>query len=311
MLTPFKFNRIEVIIIEKNLVTTEIVVKENKVGILRVGNVNYISLTDLARYQNASDPSFTVKNWLRRINTIDYIGLWEEIHNQDFNLVEFDQIKTEYGRNSFAMSPTQWIKRTNAIGIISKGGRYSIGTFAHPDIAFEFASWLSPEFKLYLITEFERLKANEAYQEKIDWQANRILAKLNYVVHTDAVKAYIVPTLTEAQKKFVYAEEADVLNVALFGMTAKEWRESNPELAKNGNIRDYTDLLHLVILNNLENTNAELIEAKVPQNERLVKLNNSARRQMKVLKDNKNIKNLELLQKQVNEDNNLIANEKY
>ena len=293
---------------KKDSVTTEIVVKENKVGILRVGNVNYISLTDLARYQNSSDPSFTVKNWLRRINTIDYIGLWEEIHNQNFNLVEFDQIKTEYGRNSFAMSPTQWIKRTNAIGIISKGGRYSIGTFAHPDIAFEFASWLSPEFKLYLITEFERLKANEAYQEKIDWQANRILAKLNYVVHTDAVKAYIVPTLTDAQKKFVYAEEADVLNVALFGMTAKEWRESNPELAKNGNIRDYTDLLHLVILNNLENTNAELIEAKVPQNERLVRLNNSARRQMKVLKINKNIKDLELLQKQVNEDNNLIAN---
>ena len=294
---------------KKDLVTTEIIVKENKVGILRIGNVNYISLTDLARYQNSSDPSFTVKNWLRRINTIDYIGLWEEIHNQDFNLVEFDQIKTEYGRNSFAMSPTQWIKRTNAIGIISKGGRYSIGTFAHPDIAFEFASWLSPEFKLYLITEFEGLKANEAYQEKIDWQANRILAKLNYVVHTDAVKAYIVPTLTDAQKKFVYAEEADVLNVALFGMTAKEWRESNPELAKNGNIRDYTDLLHLVILNNLENTNAELIEAKVPQNERLVRLNNSARRQMKVLlKDNKNIKDLELLQKQVNEDNNLIAN---
>ena len=293
---------------KKDLVTTEIVVKENKVGILSVGNVNYISLTDLARYQNSSDPSFTVKNWLRRINTIDYIGLWEEIHNQDFNLVEFDQIKTEYGRNSFAMSPTQWIKRTNAIGIISKGGRYSIGTFAHPDIAFEFASWLSPEFKLYLITEFERLKANEAYQEKIDWQANRILAKLNYVVHTDADKAYKVPTQTDAQKKFVYAEEADVLNVALFGMTAKEWRESNPELAKNGNIRDYTDLLHLVILNNLENTNAELIEAKVPQNERLVRLNNSARRQMKVLKDNKTIKDLELLQKQVNEDNNLIVN---
>ena len=296
---------------KKDLVTTEIIVKENKVGILRIGNVNYISLTDLARYQNSSDPSFTVKNWLRRINTIDYIGLWEEIHNQDFNLVEFDQIKTEYGRNSFAMSPTQWIKRTNAIGIISKGGRYSIGTFAHPDIAFEFASWLSPEFKLYLITEFERLKANEAYQEKIDWQANRILAKLNYVVHTDAVKAYIVPTLTDAQKKFVYAEEADVLNVALFGMTAKEWRESNPELAKNGNIRDYTDLLHLVILNNLENTNAELIEAKVPQNERLVRLNNSARRQMKVLKDNKNIKDLELLQKQVNEDNNLITKRRF
>ena len=293
---------------KKDLVTAEIIVKENKVGILRVGNVNYISLTDLAKYQNSSDPSFTVKNWLRRVNTIDYIGLWEEIHNQDFNLVEFDQIKTEYGRNSFAMSPTQWVKRTKAIGIISKGGRYSIGTYAHPDIAFEFASWLSPEFKLYLITEFERLKTNEAYQEKIDWQANRILSKLNYVVHTDAVKTYIVPTLTEAQKKFVYAEEADVLNVALFGMTAKEWRERNPKLAENGNIRDYTDLIHLVILNNLQNTNAELLEEKIPQGERLVRLNHSARRQMKVLKDNKNIKDLELLQKQVNEENNLITN---
>ena len=291
---------------KKEEITTEIIVKENKVGILRVGNANYISLTDLAKYQNSSDPSFTVKNWLRRITTIDYVGLWEEIHNPDFNLVEFDQIKTEYGRNSFAMSPSQWIKRTNAIGIISKGGRYSIGTFAHPDIAFEFASWLSPEFKLYLITEFERLKANEAYQEKIDWQANRILSKLNYVVHTDAVKTYIVPTLTEAQKKFVYAEEADVLNVALFGMTAKEWRDNNPELAKEGNMRDYTDLLHLVILNNLQNTNAELIEEKVSQRERLVRLNNSARRQMKVLKDNKNIKELELLQKQVNEEKELL-----
>ena len=175
----------------------------------------------------------------------------------------------------------------------------------------EFASWLSPEFKLYLIKEFERLKVNEAYQEKIDWQANRILSKLNYVVHTDAIKAYIVPTLTNAQKKHVYAKEADVLNVALFGMTAKEWRESNPEFAKNGNIRDYTDLLHLVILNNLENTNAELIEAKVPQSERLVRLNNSARRQMKVLKDNKNIQALELLQKQVNEDNNLITKRRF
>ena len=291
---------------KKDEVTTEIIVKENKVGILRIGNVNYISLTDLAKYQNSSDPSFTVKNWLRRITTIDYIGLWEEIHNHDFNLVEFDQIKTEYGKNSFAMSPSQWIKRTDAIGIISNGGRYSIGTFAHPDIAFEFASWLSPEFKLYLITEFERLKANEAYQEKIDWQANRILSKLNYVVHTDAVKNYIVPTLTEAQKKFVYAEEADVLNVALFGMTTKEWKDNNPELAKEGNMRDYTDLLHLVILNNLQNTNAELIGEKVPQNERLVRLNNSARRQMKVLKNNKNIKELELLQKQVNDEDKLL-----
>ncbi len=288
------------------VVSTEIIVKENKIGILRVGNVNYISLTDLAKYQNSSDPSFTVKNWLRRITTIDYIGLWEQIHNVDFNLVEFDQIKTEYGKNSFAMSPTQWIKRTNAIGIVSKGGRYSIGTYAHPDIAFEFASWLSPEFKLYLITEFERLKNNEAYQQKLDWQANRILAKLNYAVQTDAIKEYIVPTLTEEQLKYVYSEEADVLNVALFGMTAKQWRESNPELSKKGNIRDYTDLLHLVILNNLQNINAELIENKIPQVDRLIKLNNSAKRQMRVLQDNKNIKELEKLQEQVNDEKFLL-----
>jgi len=254
----------------------------------------------LAKYQNSSDPSFTVKNWLRRVTTIDYIGLWEQIHNVDFNLVEFDQIKTEYGKNSFAMSPSQWIKRTNAVGIVSKGGRYSIGTYAHPDIAFEFASWLSPEFKLYLITEFERLKTSEAYQEKIDWQANRILSKLNYVVHTDAIKEYIVPKLTEEQTKFIYSEEADVLNVALFGLTAKQWRKLNPELAKKGNIRDYADLLHLVVLNNLQNTNAELIENNVPQSERLIRLNNSARRQMKVLQSNKNIAMLETLQEEVN-----------
>ena len=294
---------------KNNFVKTEILVKETKVGVMRIGNTNYISLTDLAKYQNSSDPSFTVKNWLRRVTTIDYVGLWEQIHNDSFNLVEFDQIKTEYGRNSFAMSPTQWIKRTNAIGIISKGGKYSIGTYAHPDIAFEFASWLSPEFKLYLITEFERLKSNEAYQEKIDWQANRLLSKLNYIVHTDSIKTNIVPELTDSQKKYVYAEEADVLNVALFGMTAKEWREKNPKLAKEGNMRDYTDLLHLVILNNLQNTNAELIEEKVPQNERLVKLNKIAKRQMEILKDNKNIKELETLQKQVNDDKLLISDE--
>ena len=224
---------------KNNIVTTEMIVKETKVGVMRIGNTKYISLTDLARHQNSSDPSFTVKNWLRRVTTIDYVGLWEQIHNDSFNLVEFDQIKTEYGRNSFAMSPTQWIKRTNAIGIISKGGKYSIGTYAHPDIAFEFASWLSPEFKLYLITEFERLKSNEAYQEKIDWQANRLLSKLNYIVHTDSIKMNIVPELTDKQKKYVYAEEADVLNVALFGMTAKEWKDKNPKLAEKGNMRDY------------------------------------------------------------------------
>ena len=285
---------------QKNAAKTEMIVKDTKVNVMRVGKTNYISLTDLAKYQNSSDPSFTVKNWLRKITTIDYIGLWEQIHNMDFNLVEFDQIKTEYGKNTFAMSPKQWIKRTNAIGILSKGGRYSIGTFAHPDIAFEFASWLSPEFKLYLITEFERLKVNEAYQAQIEWQANRLLAKLNYIVHTDAIKNYIVPELTEEQKKFVYAEEAYVLNVALYGNTAKECRDRNVELAKTGNMRDYTDLAHLVILNNLENMNANFIEEKIPQQERLIKLNNIAKRQMEILMDNKTIQQLESLQQKVN-----------
>jgi len=285
---------------KKDIIKTEIIVKETKVGVMRVGNINYISLTDLAKYQNSSDPSFTVKNWLRRITTIDYIGLWEQINNKDFNLVEFDQIKTEYGKNSFAMSPTQWIKRTNAIGFVSKGGKYSIGTFAHPDIAFEFASWLSPEFKLYLITEFERLKKNEEYKNKIEWHANRILSKANYIIHTDAIKNNIVPNLTDNQKNLIYAEEADVLNVALFGITAKEWRTQNPELADNGNMRDYTDLLHLIILNNLENINATLIKKGISQKERLITLNEMAKTQIEILSRNKSIKELESLEKKVN-----------
>lgn len=241
--------------------------------------------------------------------TFDYIGLWEQLNNENFNFTEFSEIKNkEVGYTSFTLSPKRWIDRTNAIGIYSKGGKYSLGTFAHPDIAFEFASWLSPEFKLYLIKEFERLKRNESYQYQIEWNANRILSKVNYVVHTDAIKNFIVPTLTEKQKRFVYAEEADVLNVALFGMTAKEWRENNPELAKNGNMRDYTNLLHLVILSNLETINASLISDNISQRERLIKLNNNARMQMEALKNNKNIKDLELLQQQINNDKLLIEN---
>ena len=280
---------------KNKIITTEITVKDMSINIIRVGNTDYISLTDLAKYQNSSDPSFTVKNWLRRASTIDYVGLWEKLHNVNFNLVEFDQIKTEYGKNSFAMSPSQWIKRTNAIGIIAKGGRYSIGTFAHPDIAFEFASWLSPEFKLYLITEFERLKINESYQNKIEWSVKRELSKTNYVIHTDSIKEFIVPTLTEKQKQFIYANEADVLNVALFGMTAKEWRDKNPNL--NGNIRDYTDILHLVVLANLENLNAEMITNGVSQSNRLIQLNNIAKKQLELLKENSSVKRLEKMDK--------------
>ena len=272
-------------------------VKNTPISVMRVNKTDFISLTDLARYQNSSDPSFTVKNWLRKVSTIDYIGLWEQLHNPSFNLVEFDQIKTEYGKNSFAMSPTQWIKRTNSIGIMAKGGRYSIGTFAHPDIAFEFASWLSPEFKLYLITEFERLKMNEAYQNKIDWSVKREISKTNYIIHTDSIKEFIVPTLTEKQKQYVYANEADVLNVALFGMTAKEWRDNNPSL--DGNIRDYTDILHLVVLANLENLNAEMITNGISQRERIVKLNNTAKKQLQLLKNNSSVRKLEKMDEQL------------
>jgi len=281
----------------KKLVQTSINVKNNVISVLRVEKVDYISLTDIAKSQNANDPSFVVKNWLRRISTLDYVGLWEELYNDNFNLVEFDQIKTEYGKNSFSMSPSQWIKRTNAIGIISKAGRYSIGTFAHPDIAFEFASWISPEFRLYLVKEFERLKANEAYQNQIEWSVKRELSKTNYIIHTDAVKENIVPFLTEEQKKFVYANEADVLNVALFGMTAKEWKNANPNL--EGNMRDYADVLQLVVLINLENLNAEMINDGIDQKTRIERLNNTARRQINILRDSSGIKRLEKMEKEV------------
>ncbi len=294
----------------KDLVKTEINVIDNKIGIMRIGDVDYISLTDLARYADAEEPRLPIRDWMRNKEVISYLGLWESMNNKNFKGGEFATFKNEAGSNKFKMSPQKWIKETNAIGIVSKSGRYDGGTFAHPDIAFEFASWLSPEFKLYLIKEFERLKSNEMYQQKIEWHANRLLSKLNYVVHTDAVKNYIVPTLTEEQKKFVYAEEADVLNVALFGMTAKEWRQENPELAKKGNIRDYTDLLHLVILNNLENTNAEFIKLGMLQSERLISLNNSARNQMEILKNNNGIKELELLQERINENNKILIKNK-
>ena len=237
---------------------------------------------------------------MRNKDVISYLGLWESIHNENFKGVEFDTFKNEAGSNKFKISPQKWIRETNAIGIISKSGNNG-GTYARSDIALEFASWLSPEFKLYVIQEFQRLKKNEAYQNKIDWHANRVLAKVNYVIHTDAIKSIIVPTLTEKQKKYVYAEEADVLNVALFGMTAKEWRDNNPNLVEDGNIRDYTDLLHLVILSNLENINAELIEMGIPQSERLVRLNDMAKKQIELLRKNKSLKNLEYIENKVND----------
>ena len=283
----------------KDNIKTEIIVKEQRINVLRIDNKEFISLTDLARYANSDEPKIPIYAWMRNKDVLAYLGLWEQLNNENFKGHEFETFENEAGKNSFYMSPQKWIKETNAVGIISKSGNNG-GTYARSDIALEFASWLSPEFKLYVIQEFERLKKNEAYQNKIDWHANRVLARVSYVVHTNAIKSIIVPTLTEKQKKFVYAEEADVLNVALFGLTAKEWRESNPEIADKGNIRDYTDLLHLVILNNLENINAELIEMKIPQNERLVRLNNIARKQMELLKNNKAFNNLEYIENKVN-----------
>ena len=281
-------------------IKTQIIVKEQKISVLRIDNKEFISLTDLARYANPEEPKVHIYAWMRNKDVLAYLGLWEQLNNENFKGHEFETFENEAGKNSFYMSPQKWIKETNAVGIISKSGNNG-GTYARSDIALEFANWLSPEFKLYLIQEFERLKKNEAYQNKIDWHANRVLAKVSYVVHTDAIKSVIVPTLTEKQKKFVYAEEADVLNVTLFGMTAKEWRTLNPEIADKGNIGDYTNLLHLVILNNLENINAELIEMKIPQSERLVRLNNIARKQMELLKNNKSFNNLEYIEHKVND----------
>ena len=288
------------------MIKAEINVNNIKIRIIEYNYTDYVSLTDLARYANSDEPSDVIRNWMSNRNSFAFYSLWEELNNSNFNSVKSHGIKTnEVPYNRFTMTPRRWKRDFNAIGIISNGGKYSNGTFAHPDIAFEFASWLSPEFKLYVIQEFQRLKKKEAYHEKIEWKATRILSKLNYEIHTDAIKNYIVPLLTESQKKFVYSDEADVLNVALFGLTAKEQRDSNKELAKSGNIRDYTDLIHLIILNNLENSNTEFIKLGMSQSERLIRLNESARNQMEILKDNKKVKELELLQQK---DNHLIEN---
>ncbi len=280
----------------KEIIKSEMNVNDNKIRVITIGNKEYISLTDLARYANPEEPKIPIQTWMRNRDVIAYLGLWEKLNNENFKGVEFTTFESLAGKNSFYMSPQKWIKETNAIGIISKSGNNG-GTYACSDIALEFASWLSPEFKLYVIQEFERLKRNEAYQYKVDWTASRMLAKSNYHIHTDSIKENIIPKLTEKQKQYVYAEEADVLNVALFGMTAKEWRDKNPNI--EGNIRDYTDLRHLLILCNLENTNSELIHDGIPQRERLVKLNNSAIRQMKILENDKSIKELENLDKRL------------
>ena len=282
------------ILLKKEIIKTKMTVKDRLVRVMRVEDVDYISLTDLAKYQNEDDPSGVIRNWMSNKNSFDFYNLWEELHNDKFNSVESHRIKIdEVGYNRFTMTPNRWKKDFNAIGIIPSSGKYSIGTFAHPDIAFEFASWLNVEFKLYLITEFERLKKNEAYQNRINWSVRRELTKTNYRIHTDSIKENIVPALTEKQRQFVYANEADILNVALFGMTAKEWKDKNPDL--DGNMRDYANILQLVILSNLENLNAEMINQGIEQGNRLERLNQIAKKQFGILQDSTGIKKIENL----------------
>ena len=274
-------------------ITTIMNVNEKSIRVMRIDDEDYISLTDLAKYKNPVEPSDVIKKWLSNYDTIEFLGLWEELNNENFNSAEFSRIKSEAPKRSFTMTPSRWCTEVNAIGVTYSKGKYSIGTFAHSDIALEFASWIDNLFKLYLIKEFKRLKYNESYQQKIEWSVRRMLTKTNYKIHTDSIKENIVPKLTEKQRQFVYADEADVINVALFGMTAKEWKDNNPDL--KGNIREYTDVLHLVILSNLEVLNANMIENNIKQNERLEKLNETARKELNILSSDKNIIGIEKL----------------
>jgi hypothetical protein len=258
---------------------TEITVLSETVRVQRIAQEDFISLTDIAKFKNADAPADIIKNWLRSRSTIDLLGLWEKLNNPGFKLVEFDQFRFEAGENAFVLSPKKWIETTGAVGLISKSGRYG-GTFAHRDIAFEFASWVSVEFKLYLIKEFQRLQ--EAEQKQLGWDVKRNLTKINYRIHTDAIRAHLIPPeLSGKQTSLIYASEADVLNMALFGRTAKDWRDANPN--EKGNIRDQANASQLVCLANLENLNALFINEGMPQPLRLQKLNRIAIEQMEIL----------------------------
>ncbi|MCF8079073.1 MAG: KilA-N domain-containing protein [Desulfobacterales bacterium] len=264
-------------------------VLSREVAVQTIHKEDYISLTDIGRYKDLTHSDDIIRNWIRNRNTIEFLGIWEQLNNPDFNSVEFDGFRKQAGLNSFTMTPKQWIGKTGAIGIVSKQGRYG-GTFAHKNIAFEFASWVSVEFKLYLIKEFQRLKEEERRQ--LGWDIRRNLAKINYRIHTDAVKENLIPPeLKPRQINLVYASEADVLNMALFGMTAKQWRDANP--GKRGNIRDEADVSQLVCLSNLENINALFIRENVQQAERLRRLNRIAIHQMQLLMDASAVKRLE------------------
>lgn len=265
---------------------SKINVEGSEISIIAIDNRDYISLTDMVR--NVENGVALIEKWLRNKNTIEFLGIWEEMYNANFNSTEFEGIKNEAGFNRFILSVKQWVNKTNSIGIVAKAGRYG-GTYAHKDIAFEFASWVSPYFKLYLIKEFERLKKEE--QKQLGWDIKRNLAKINYKIHTDAIKNKLVPEkLSKERINYIYASEADILNVALFGMTAKEWREDNPEL--KGNMRDYADISQLVCLSNLENLNAVFINEGMDATERIEKLNSIAIEQMRILTESERIKKL-------------------
>lgn len=267
-----------------------IIVKGISVTTFKIDNEDYISLTDIARNKNAEEPKDVVKNWMRSRTTIEFLGIWEQINNPNFKGVEFDSFLFEAGSNAFTLSPSKWIEATNAIGIQSKQGKNG-GTYAHKDIAFEFASWISSSFKLYLIKEFQRLKSDENSRLNLEWNLQRTISKINYRIHTDAIKENLIPKeITAAQSNLVYATEADLLNVALFGITAKEWREKNSK--KTANIRDEASLEQLVVLSNLESINALLIQQGLSQSQRLIQLNKVAITQMKSLVENKAIKKL-------------------
>lgn len=256
----------------------KITVQNTNITIINVDGEDYVSITDLARHKS-DDPTAVIGNWLRNRNTIEFLGIWESLYNAGFKPLEFEGFRKEAGLNAFTLSPKKWIETTNAIGLISKSGRYG-GTYAHKDIAFKFASWISVEFELYIVKEFQRLKAQE--QQFIGWSAKCELSKINYRIHTDAIKQNLIPEeVTKTQATIIYANEADVLNVAMFGLTAKQWREANPNL--KGNIRDYASVNELICLSNMESLNAVFIEQGLPQPERLVKLNKIAIHQMRVL----------------------------
>lgn len=250
---------------------------------LLANNTDYVSLTDIAKYLDPENPRFIIQNWMRNRNTIEFLGAWESINNPNFNRLEFDTVRNASGTNAFVLTPQRWIAETNAIGITSKAGRYG-GTYAHSDIAFEFASWISPEFKLYIIQDYQRLKQEEAYKNQLDWQVNRYISKLNYTIQTDAIKENIVPTLQPSQISYAYSSEADLVNVALFGMTAKEYKKAFPE--KDGNQRDNATIEQLLVLNNLQSLNAEMIKQGLSQSNRLTELNRIAKEQLEVLYKN-------------------------